>query len=410
MTTTKTASTKPARRATIIGGSIAGLSCGLALQNSGWDVRIFEATEGALAQRGAGIITHQSLFDALLQFGIEVKQDIGVPIQIRKTFNKNGDVAETLKLPQIATSWGRMYQLLRNKFPDDHYFQNKTLKYCQQHEHSVDAVFTDESCHSADLLIAADGIRSTIRNQLEPDAKPQYAGYVAWRGLIEERDMSTEEQREILPYFTFCLPEGEQVLTYPITGKQNDNSIGKRRCNVVWYRPASAATLNELLTDIDGNNNGQSIAPDKVRPEIVQKMRNDAVSMLSPQHCGLIQRLDQPFIQPIYDLTTTSMVHGRVVIVGDAAFTARPHLAAGITKATQDALELARILEGTADILDAVTRFKEKRTIAGHKFVNQARELGAYLQAQLINDDERHFAQMHRTTTAVMRETAVLSD
>ena len=139
-------------------------------------------------------------------------------------------------------------------------------------------------------------------------------------------------------------------------------------------------------------------------------MQNDASNLLSPQHTRLIQQLDQPFIQPIYDLTTTSMVHGRVVIVGDAAFTARPHLAAGITKATEDALVLATLLENTADTTDALQCFEQQRIRAGNRFVNQARELGAYLQAQQMSDDERRFAKMHRTTAAVMRETAVLSD
>lgn len=398
----------PARRAIVIGGSIAGLCCGLALLKREWDVHIFEATEGELAQRGAGIITHQALFGVLEQLGVRGAHGIGVPIQSRRAFTKSGDISVELQLPQFATSWGCMYQLLRRHFPDDRYHQNKTLTRCTQRDKTVNAVFNDDSIATADVLVAADGIRSTVRNQFEPAARPQYTGYIAWRGLIEERDMSVDERREIFPYFTFCLPDGEQVLTYPIAGKEQQIDTGRRRCNVVWYRSASDDTLQELLTDIDGNNNGHSIAPDKVRLDVVERMRRDATALLSPQHTALVQRLAEPFIQPIYDLTTTSMVHGRVVIIGDAAFTARPHLAAGITKATEDALTLATLLDETSDISDALRRFEKKRMGAGIGFVQRSRELGAYLQAQQLSAEERRYASIHRTTNAVLRETAVI--
>ncbi len=337
---------------------------------------------------------------------INSAQDIGVPIHTRKAFSKSGIVTDTLQLPQIASSWGRMYQLLRQHFPDDRYHQNKVLTQIQQTQHQVEALFSDGSSHHADLLIGADGIRSTIRNQLEPGAQPQYAGYVAWRGLIEAQDLSKAEQQEILSFFTFCLPEGEQVLTYPIAGRQHQTDPAMRRCNVVWYRPASQTVLQDLLTDTNGNNNGESIAPDRVRPEVVQHMRNDATTLLSPQHNALIQRLDQPFIQPIYDLTAAKMVHQRIVLIGDAAFTARPHLGVGITKAAQDALALAETLNNNQSLSSALNTFESQRLEANRTLVDQSRELGAYLQAQRLSDSEKKHASLHRTTAAVMRETA----
>lgn len=403
----RTTTINTSKRAIIIGGSIAGLSCGLALLKTGWDVQIFEATEGELEQRGAGIITHQALFDVLKHIGVSTEQDIGVSIVTRKAFSKSGDITDTLELPQIATSWGRMYELLRRHFPDERYHQNKVLERFKQSDNKVDAYFTDGTTKTADLLVAADGIRSTVRSVLEPDAQPEYAGYIAWRGLIEEHDLSTLEQKDLLPYFTFCLPEGEQVLTYPIAGKQHQTGIGKRRYNVVWYRPAAKeTTLQDLLTDIDGNNNGVSIAPDKVRPEIIQQMRHDADRLLSPQHINLINKLDNPFIQPIYDLTTNKMVHQNVVLTGDAAFTARPHLGVGITKAAEDAFALASALESHTDQSATLKQFENHRQPRGRSWVKSSRELGAYLQAQLLSDEERHFANLHRTTDAVMRETA----
>jgi len=394
---------------TIIGGSIAGLSAALALLQRGWDVHVYEATKGELEKRGAGVITHQALFDVFRQLDISHKQNIGIAIQSRKAFARDGTVTGKIELPQIATSWGRLYQLLKLQFPNQRYHRNKIFKHAEQNANSVVTHFTDGSQINSSLLIAADGIRSAVRQQIEPAAKPEYAGYMAWRGLIDENELSGSELTELFPYFTFCLPEGEQVLSYPIAGEQHQIAPGKRRCNVVWYRPAAQhSTLMSLLTDIDGNNNGESIAPDKVRAEVVDAMRADAARLLSPQHAKLILKLDTPFIQPIYDLTTTTMAHGRIAVIGDAAFTARPHLGVGITKAAEDSVALADALDNYNDIPTALTRFNTSRYSINSNWVNRSRELGAYLQAQLMSEEEKEHAQEHRTTDAVMRETANL--
>jgi len=396
-------------KACIIGGSIAGLTAGLALLQRGWDVNVFESTHGNLQSRGAGIITHSSLFDTLETLGVAKQADLGVSIFKRRAFAKDGNILDEIDFPQVASSWGRLYQLLHNRFPSQRYHPNKLFSNFDQNANSVTAHFTDGSAVTSDLLIAADGIRSTVRQKLEPHTKPLYAGYIAWRGLINETELTSAELTEIFPYFTFCLPDGEQVLSYPIAGESHKILTGERRCNVVWYRPASPeSTLKELLTDINGNNNGESIAPDKVRPMMVEKMRQDATQLLSPQHAKLIHRLQQPFIQPIYDLTTESMVYGRIAIIGDAAFTARPHLGAGITKAAADSVALAEAVTSEDTIPVALQLFAQERQIQNREYVQRSRELGAYLQAQLMSDAERTYAENHRTTNAVMRETASL--
>ena len=77
-----------------------------------------------------------------------------------------------------------------------------------------------------------------MRQQLLPDLKPLYAGYVAWRALLPEQAIPPAIHRELFEYMTFCLPPGEQFLGYPVAGPDNDLRPGHRRYNVVWYRPA----------------------------------------------------------------------------------------------------------------------------------------------------------------------------
>ena len=141
---------------------------------------------------------------------------------------------------------------------------------------------------------------------------------------------------------TFCLPPGEQCLGYPVAGPDNELRAGQRRYNVVWYRPADEATeLPRLLTDKNGVTHSISIPPPLIRAEPIAAMRAAAERLLAPQFREIVRLIDEPILQPIYDLESPRLAFGRVAIIGDAAFVARPHVAAGVSKAADDAAALA---------------------------------------------------------------------
>lgn len=396
-----------ARRAVIVGGSVGGLFCGLHLLRRGWDVTIHERVPVELSGRGAGIVTHPALFEALREVGLPADDGIGVATPGRVIFNKDGSRAAARDLPQILTSWGRLYQILGTHFPPERYLRGQVFESYTQDAEGVTAQFAGGLSVRADLLIGADGFRSAVRAQMLPKAQPDYAGYVAWRGMVNEADLSARARAEMFPYFTFCLPEGEQILGYPVAGENNDIRPGHRRYNFVWYRPADTASqLPWLLTDTRGQNNGVSIAPDMIRPEVIDGMRTAAKRLLSPQFAELVAKTAQPFLQPIYDLTVERMAEGRVALLGDAAFVGRPHCGMGVTKAAEDARTLARTLAAHPEVATALTAFDAARQPIGMKVVTHARALGAYMQAQILTEGERRAAERHRSPEAVMTETA----
>ena len=102
------------------------------------------------------------------------------------------------------------------------------------------------------------------------------------------------------------------------------------------------------------------------------------------------------------------MAFGRVAILGDAAFVARPHVAVGVAKAAEDAIALADEIERCGDVVHGVEQFEAVRIEVGRRVIERARHLGAYLQAELRTSQERDFAARHRTVEAVMAETAVV--
>jgi 2-polyprenyl-6-methoxyphenol hydroxylase-like FAD-dependent oxidoreductase len=397
------------KKAIIIGGSIAGLFAALHLQRVGWHVDVYERVDAGMEARGAGIVTHPELFDALKAVGIDPNDDIGVSVPGRVTFKQTGEVQERMDLPQVLTSWGRLYQVLLARFGQDNYHQGKVFDRLTQDEDkkTVTAFFSDGSSSTGDLLIGADGIRSNVREQFEPQCEVQYAGYVCWRGLIDESALSERALSEMFPYFAFSLPKSEQGLGYPVAGDGNVMTPGKRRYNLVWYRPADQeTTLKHLLTDTNGQMNGSSIAPNKIRKEVLDELRSDANRLLSPQFAEAFSTLPQPFIQPIFDLTVESMVYGNVAIIGDAAFVARPHVGMGVTKAAVDGQFLAQCLSESDDQASALERFNQARHAEGAFIIERARKLGAYMQAHIKTPQERAQAEAFRSAQAVMNETA----
>jgi 2-polyprenyl-6-methoxyphenol hydroxylase-like FAD-dependent oxidoreductase len=398
-----------ARRALVIGGSLGGLFAATLLARAGWRVDVYERTDEALAARGAGLATHPELMRALERAGATLDESIGVRMRRRVALARDGTVAGTHDLPQIMTAWGRIYRLLKDVFPAERYHFGRSLKRVDQHGDRVMASFEDGGTEEGALLIAADGIRSTVRQQLAPEVRPKYAGYVAWRGLIEEGALSPATHAEIFEDFVFGLPPHEQIVTYAVAGKDNTTRPGERRYNFVWYRPADEADrLPWLLTDVNGVRNESQIPPHLIRPEVIAGMRRDAAAILAPQIAEVIERTAAPFIQPIYDLESPRIAFGRIATLGDAAFVARPHVGMGVLKAGDDAIALVDQLAAHGDDVEAgVVAYERERQPYGMKVIARARHLGAYLQAQIRSGAEREMAERYRTVEAVLRETAI---
>jgi 2-polyprenyl-6-methoxyphenol hydroxylase-like FAD-dependent oxidoreductase len=393
------------RRALVIGGSMSGLLAGLMLREHGWDVDIFERVDGELASRGAGIVAQTELIGHMRTLGLDVR-DVGIVSATRTLLDIEGRVLIRAECPLVLTAWERVYRVLRDAFPPEHYHRGCGLTAFEQDDTGVLARLSDGRTLQAELLVGADGLRSTVRQQCLPDVAPLYAGYCAWRGLLPEQAVLAAI-RELFEAMTFSLPPGEQCIGYPVVGPDGDLRAGQRRYNVVWYRPADEATeLRRLLTDVSGVTHSISIPPPLIRRDAVAAMRAAAERLLPPQFREIVRLIDEPILQPIYDLESPRLAFGRVAIVGDAAFVARPHVAAGVSKAADDAAALAAALDGDG-IAAALRRFEAERLPVGKKIIERARHLGAYLQATQ-SAEERARSARHGIPEAVLAETAVL--
>ena len=156
-------------------------------------------------------MTHDALMDTLETIGIGIDANIGVRVTSRVSLNEYGDTISEIPLEQTLTSWSRLYHLLKANFPDDRYLQGKSVVKINQTDTTVTIYCEDQSTYEADLVIASDGLRSAVRANLVPDIKPEYAGYVAWRGVCDENLLSKKTLNTLFNHFGFCLPQGEQI-------------------------------------------------------------------------------------------------------------------------------------------------------------------------------------------------------
>jgi len=372
--------------ATIIGGSMAGLFAATALSKKGWDISIHEKVPVPLSGRGAGIATYDELADLVFK-ATNNNNVLGTTAKSRVSLDINGKIINSYDYPQVYTSWQYLFSILREQISNDHYFMGDDCIKIEQNEDKAIAFFDNGKKKETDLIIVANGIKSELRTYVDNKAYPQYAGYVGWRGVVNEEEISKKSLETLSNYFIVVLPYNQQIASYPIAGEgKNPFKIGERRINWIWYKPVPQKKLKEILLGKSGQQFEDGIPPNEIREEIVNDLFKEAEEKLPPQLVELVKITKQPLIQPIFDLQSIKMKNGRVVTIGDAAFTARPHVGMGVTKAAMDAFTLSEYLEDSSN-LDDLDKWEHSRLKESQFIVNRSRKLGQYLSIPKNNED-----------------------
>jgi 2-polyprenyl-6-methoxyphenol hydroxylase-like FAD-dependent oxidoreductase len=142
-----------------------------------------------------------------------------------------------------------------------------------------------------------------------------------------------------------------------------------------------------------------------IRPDHVAEMKAHADDVLPPQIAAVVNGVAQPLLQAITDMESDQLAFGRVAILGDAAFIARPHSAAGVTKAALDAQTLAdSLLAAQHDVSPALAAYQSARLDFGRRLVAHARYLGAYLEGRIKPPMDRRGHERERDPRQIMQD------
>jgi 2,6-dihydroxypyridine 3-monooxygenase len=364
--------------AIVVGGSLGGLSAALALRKAGCRVSVYERARTALLGQGAGIVLNPATVRYLVEHrGLDVAQ-ISVAARQLRYLQQDGTVAHEQAVSYRFSSYNALYRGLSAAFGSENYILNTTLIDFAQDEAQVQLRFADGSTTTCELLVCADGIRSTGRNVLLPELQPQYAGYIAWRGTVTSSQLDSALQDWFSTAISYAVMKQSHMLVYPIPALDGSRAAD---LNWLWYRNVAAGgPLEALLTDNSGKLRELSVPAGAVQASYIEALRADS-AQLAPQLRELIAATRQPFIQAIVDLEVPQMAFGRACLIGDAAFVARPHAAAGTAKAAADAHELGAVLAATqGDVRTALAAWEPDQLALGRSVLARTRAAGDKLQ------------------------------
>ncbi|MGQ0576479.1 MAG: FAD binding domain-containing protein [Pseudonocardia sp.] len=362
-------------RVVVVGGSLGGLTAALVLADAGCDVTVYERSTSALEARGAGI----AVLDETVRWFVERTAvdpgDLCSTTRWIRFVDAAGALVHERDHPYRFSSWNTIHRALLAGLAPERYLLGREVVGFDQDAAGVDVVLGTGERVRADLLVCADGIGSAARARLLPSVTPTYSGYVAWRGTLPESELAPSTFDVLSDAITYQVLPGSHVLVYPIPGPDGALQPGKRLVNVVWYR--NVADLDALMTDRDGRLRQVSLPPGAARAEQVARLRSDAAGLLAPAIAEVLAAVPQPFVQVVYDIEVPRMAHGRVCLIGDAAFAVRPHAAAGTAKAAADGWELATQLVAAGGDPDVALPEWERRQLAlGRELLRRNREIG----------------------------------
>ncbi|MCA1843212.1 MAG: FAD binding domain-containing protein [Actinobacteria bacterium] len=332
-------------RAVVVGGSLGGLNAALWLRDIGWDVTVLERSASPLEGRGAGIVLHPATARYLVDHGIADLMQISAPVGWLRYLGPDASVLSQTPCRFRFTSWTTLYRSLLGCLDRSTYRMGAEVVSVEMTDGGGTVTTANGEAIAGDLVVAADGVKSTVRGQLLPDIEPSYAGYVAWRGTVGEEDLSTATFAALHEAITYHLMAKSHILAYPIPNVDGTVTPGGRQFNWVWYRNVPAGEpLDDLMTGTDGQRHPLSLPPGRAGPEHVDGLRASGTDLPGPL-AEIVTRTTEPFVQLIVDVAVPRMVFGRICLLGDAAFALRPHAAVGTAKAAEDAWQLARALQ-----------------------------------------------------------------
>jgi 2,6-dihydroxypyridine 3-monooxygenase len=364
--------------AAVVGGSIGGLTAALLLRDIGWDVDVFERSATLLEGRGGGIVLHPATMRYLVERVGATPGEIGVSVTWTRYLDRAGGIAHQEPCRYRFTSYDVLYRRLLGCYGAERYHLGEE---CTGLDDPGDPCleFVSGRRIPADLVVFADGINSFGRRLLAPEAEPRYAGYVAWRGTVEESRIEPVAFGALAAAITYHVLPAGHFIAYPIPAPDPSNG---RLLNWLWYwnvRPG--AELRDLLIGDDDAQFTTSVPRGLVARDSLTELAHEAMVRLPPALAEILIGTPEPFIQVIFDLVVGRTTSGAACLIGDAAFTARPHIASGTAKAAEDAWTLVEALDGVhGDVERALVTWSRRQIALGTAAVRRSRDAGTRLQ------------------------------
>jgi len=333
-------------RAAVVGGGISGLSAAHALARRGIDVTVYEQAP-ALGEVGAGVFTYPNALRPLERMGLgPAFARVGAKVGPGSEYYRMDGTLVGKVLTTDSAGWNGMYGMHRADLLN--IFANvllasavRTGHRCvgfEQDQRAAYVKFDNGNIAEADIVIACDGIHSTLQKFVVEPSPPEYSGSRAYRGLIEAKKLPNwrKEAHQI------WMGDGKHFMVFPV--RRGD------LLNYVGFVPTSTETIESWSAIGDRDELAASFAGWDSR--VVE----------------LLDKVETCFWWGLYDRRPLAKwTNGRLLLLGDAAHAMLPHLGQGANQGIEDGVALAIFLEGrSADevsgILPQFEKFRRERT------------------------------------------------
>ncbi|TYI89715.1 hypothetical protein E1A91_D03G074300v1 [Gossypium mustelinum] len=380
----------------IVGGSIAGVSCAHALTSIGWQVVVIEKTAapptGSPTGAGLGL---DSLAQMLITSWIanpQLLQHATLPLTIdqNQASDSSTKVNWTLTRDEEfnfrAAHWADLHGLLYNALPPDiflwdHQFISFSISEDKSYIKVKAIVLRNDKIVEIDgnLLVAADGCLSLIRQNFLPDLKLRYSGYCAWRGVL---DFSGREDPKTIEGIRKAYPDLGKCLYFDLGSRTHCvlYELPNKRLNWIFY-------VNQPEPEIKRNS-----VTMKVSEDMIDEMMKEAEKAWVPELVKVMKETKNPFLNAIYDCDPLRQIYwDNVVLIGDAAHPTTPHGLRSTNMSILDAAVLGKCLEkwGVENLHSALGEYQSIRVPVTSKQVLHSRKLGRIKQGLHLPNREQ---------------------
>ena len=339
----------PSDEIAIVGAGIGGLALALGLARAGRHPRVYEQAP-QLSEIGAGVSLSPNAVKGLRYLGVSDRLEALAdepPTQVTRHYATGavlvhidrGNTREQLGAPYLQMHRADLHDLLRAELlalDPDALVLNKQVTAISTGTADRHALgFSDGSWAAADILVGADGLKSTVRREVFSEPAPEFSGFVAWRGLVAGDVLGAEQSR---PGSMVFVAPGRMLVRYPVRRGKLQNFVAFSRADhwsaEGWSQTGEIETVGRIFADF----------------------HDDARVVLRAfpgKRChkwGLFARQPLP-----------RWVRGRATILGDAAHPMLPWFGQGAAAAIEDAVILCRALLEFGDAHEALRRYENAR-------------------------------------------------
>lgn len=349
------------RTAVVAGGGIGGLAAAAALAGAGLEVTVVERAPSIL-DVGSGLMLYANgvrAADAIsARLGARVRADGHVtgPDDVRLLLDSTGNVLSKEPIGQVGERLGApqipiLRTALQTALLDEAVAMGASVRlalavegYAGAPDGRVTVRLSDGSAVTADLLVAADGIKSAVRRHMLDDGLPHYRGYTSVRGRTSGSPL--------YPQPFVANGRGVQLFVAPVGGGAMYWAAKITAEAGVWPAMGRTAALAALLETLDGWH------------EPIVDLIRDADPDVA--------------VTDIHDRDPApTWLDGRVALLGDAAHPMVPAMGQGANMALEDAVVLAAALRDHDDVDIALKEYERQRIERTSAVVLHSRRQGA---------------------------------